>query len=83
MKRQYVIRQYEGSRLITAAAYTDPETALRQLRRSLEGTGRDQDTITLRMRTFTCVLMQGGVSYTVMDPDLKGSFSITIETTKE
>lgn len=83
MKRQYVIRQYDGGKLITTAAYGDPETALRQFRRSLEGTGRGYDSVALRLRTFTCVLMQGGVSYTVMDPDLNGAFSITIETTKE
>lgn len=79
--RRYTVTQRNGSgKTITESKHENPEAALGQFRRSLQDAGYAEAGVAHFSDVLTATLMRGARGYEVLDPDFKGSTSITITT---
>jgi hypothetical protein len=78
-KPRYTVDHRRGREVVWSNTVEDPEEALDSFVNALIADGHGTDSIALAMRTWTVVLMMGGNGYSRMDPDLKGTTSISIK----
>lgn len=78
-KRRYLVEQHTAAlKPVVAVTYDLPEQALEAFAAALAEAGHPTADIQRSLRTWTAVLMKGGGGYTVTDPDLAGSTTISV-----
>lgn len=80
MSRHYTITTRTGPHAPSSARFGEPEAALGHFENMLYASEHSDAAVRRHLLTLTAVLMKGGTSYTVMDPDLNGSVEISITT---
>lgn len=79
--RRYTVTQRNGAgKTVTEVKYPEPQQALDQFKRSLQGAGHDERKVQHFLTVWTLTLMRGAQGYEVLDPGLSGSTSIRITT---
>lgn len=81
MTRKYIVASRQGASQPGEAAFGDAEHALIHFENMLAASGHSDTAVAGCLRTLTAALLKGGSGYTVMDPDLNGSVSISIKIT--
>lgn len=81
-ERRYTVQQCNADgKPITTVNYTEPNVALAQFERCLHGAGHPVGKVVFYLNDWTVKLMTGATEYTVLDPGLRGTISISVGTT--
>lgn len=81
MSRRFTVAARRGNTPVMEVRYDNAGDALRSWRSALAGAGHDERKIQGSSERWTLSLMDGVNGFTVLDPDLHGSVSISIRTT--
>ena len=77
-RRYYIDQRNAAGKLVVGVAYTEAHEALASFAAALYGAEHLDPAVNEHLKTWTVVLMSGGTSMNVLDPDLQGSIEIHI-----